>query len=394
MLRHLKALIYDEDCQGDFNDPVNLAIVEWIIKCSFNSESGVVPIFAEYGGLDDDYLTLPDLNVLPPDEAAQVCVKYVRDKLLLYRGIIAKTHELVHKKRTQDNSTANYFQPGDYVFVKNYKKSYKTQPRKLGPYEVIKHDENDTNNVHMRNIVDGKLCTYPVIDCCICPIANKEKIIKIARLDQQQFEVSEILAYKGNPSLRSTMEYLVRFKDLDEIWRPHTDDLTTTSTWEQFASNIPRLTGLTITADEQRKRVALINKQKIVFGPGQVLHRESVVYIDLRSWGHEWYAQLDLPSAHRTTYVVQCNFTGVTKNNTKIDLQCPSLTGSKKFEMPHIFLTDECIWTFDESKHVLVDAKFIAKYPQVLSDSYMREVKKRKQKGTDMMVLVSHLTFQ
>lgn len=390
VLRHVKAVVYDKAGVCNFDDPVDLAIVEWVMKTSFNSESGVVPLHAEYGGLDDNYLKLPNLEKLPPQDAASTYVNYVRSKLISIREIIAKRHDKISRQRTSVNTTPNYFQPGDFVWVKNYKKNYKLQPRHLGPFEVVRHDEADTNTVYMKSLVDNTETSHPVIDCHICPVVDLKEAKRLARIDTQQFAVRQIVGYRGDPQLRTTMEYLVQFEDGDEIWRPHTDDLTTNEVWRSYINGIPRLTGLSMTAEDQRKRVQKTNKLRIQFGEAFTLNKNTEVYIDMRAWGFEWYSQLPLPDLHTRTYVVRCNFTGVTKKGTKIDLQCQLLTGKKKFEMPHIFLLDECIWTLDPSRHILVDLPFIQKYPQVMSDTYTKTVRTRSKHGN---VITSLMNF-
>jgi hypothetical protein len=253
---------------------------------------------------------------------------------------------------------------------------------------VLRHDESDTNTVYVRSLVDGAESKHPVIDCHICPVGEMEAK-RIARIDQKQFLVSRVVAYRGDPQLRTTMEYLVNYEDGDELWRPHTEDITLTEAWKEFVSGKPRLTGLTMSAEDQRKRVAEINKRKIVFGDGEILNKNTKVYMDMRAWGHEWYGQLTLPDLHKKTFIVQCNFTGVAKKGTKIDLQCSLLTGNKKFEMPHIFLVDECIWKYDPEKHVLVDRQFIEKYPEVLLDAYTKTVRTRSKRGDTALSLMN-----
>ena len=389
VLRHVKAMVYDKSGVCNFEDPVDLAIVEWVMKTAFNSESGVVPMYAEYGGLDDNYLDLPNLEKLPPQDAANAYVNYVRGKLVSIRKIIAKRHDDISRQRTADNSTPNYFQPGDYVWLKNYKKKYKLEPRHLGPFEVIRHDESDTNTVYVKNLVDNSETSHPVIDCHICPVVDLSEAKRLARIDTQQFMVTRIAGYRGDPQLRTTMEYLVVYDDGDERWRPHTEDITLTEAWKEYVAAVPRLTGLAMTAEEQRKRITNVNKKKIVFGRDEILNKDTIVYMDMRAWGAEWYSQLPLPNLHTITYVVQCNFTGITKKGYKIDLQCQLLTGKKKFEMPHIFLLDECIWTLDPSKHVVVDLAFIQKYPQVLSDTYTKTVRTRSKYGNAVTSLMN-----
>jgi len=38
--------------------------------------------------------------------------------------------------------------------------------------------------------------------------------------NMNQFEVYAILAWRGDPAVRKTMEFEVRFKDGDIVWKP------------------------------------------------------------------------------------------------------------------------------------------------------------------------------
>jgi hypothetical protein len=43
----------------------------------------------------------------------------------------------------------------------------------------------------------------------------------MAMIDDDSYFVESILGYKGDPDRRMDMQFLIRFKDQEEVWRPY-----------------------------------------------------------------------------------------------------------------------------------------------------------------------------
>ena len=100
------------------------------------------------------------------------------------------------------------------------------------------------------------------------------------------------------------MEFLVRFKDNEEVWLTFCPDVTATIQFEDFCRAHAELQFLLITLESQRKRLTTLNAQPITsVTPG------SPVFVNLRNWGQEWYTTLPfsyLPSSPYLTLFLAC----------------------------------------------------------------------------------------
>ena len=53
-------------------------------------------------------------------------------------------------------------------------------------------------------------------------------------LDNDQYTVDSIIAYRGDPDQRTSMEFEVRFSGSTVVWKPWDKDLDTTQKYEDF----------------------------------------------------------------------------------------------------------------------------------------------------------------
>jgi hypothetical protein len=116
-------------------------------------------------------------------------------------------------------------------------KPTKLSPNFLGQYsvqEVFKADvtikhlvTEDVRVVHMEKIKPFFASSY-------------EEAYKAALIDHGQYVVDRLLSWAGDPERRSNMSYLVRFMDGDEIWLPHSRDLTESAPFQESAEAIQR----------------------------------------------------------------------------------------------------------------------------------------------------------
>jgi hypothetical protein len=82
-------------------------------------------------------------------------------------------------------------------------------------------------------------------------------------LDNDQYAVEAIRAYRGDPQKRMQCVFLVHFMDGDELWLPWSFDLASTSKFEDFCKQRPELYILLYTVTESRKIMKDINKWPI-----------------------------------------------------------------------------------------------------------------------------------
>ena len=67
-----------------------------------------------------------------------------------------------------------------------------------------------------------------VVDRLKLFVGTHEEAARLANEDADQFVVRSILAWHGNPNIRTTMEFEVEFEDGDIIWKVWDQDLANT----------------------------------------------------------------------------------------------------------------------------------------------------------------------
>jgi hypothetical protein len=70
----------------------------------------------------------------------------------------------------------------------------------------------------------GHIEQFPA-DRCKYFHGTKDAAQKVAMWDQRQYVVQNILAYRGDPEARTTVEFLVLYEDGDKRWITYCNDL-------------------------------------------------------------------------------------------------------------------------------------------------------------------------
>lgn len=364
ILRHLLALVFDERVKNRWSEDSMLPIIFFIINSNLNAETGVVPFHAHFGSHDATYFKLP-MNL----DLSLSTVEYIRlldTNLQLIRKISKEYQNKLILERSASNPSPqhqNLFQPGDYVlFVMDTSKPLpsKLHPLYLGPFEVIRQVKND---VECRNLIHGTISVFHVERLKIFH-GTTEDAFKMAQIDNDQFVIDRLTAFRGDPLTRTTMEFEVIFADGSIVWLPWSQDLFQTIQYEDFCRSNPSLSPLLYTLQQSKREIQLLNNSPITsVNPGVT------VFVDLRSYGASWYAGLNLPNPFHTQYVLEsfylewCN-----RNHTKIKLKINIF--DEVFKYDHFNVRSYGSQrNFDPSRMVLIDRQFVLQYPQVLPES-------------------------
>jgi hypothetical protein len=107
--------------------------------------------------------------------------------------------------------------------------------------------------------------------------------MEAALRDGDQYLVSAITAWKGNPSKRSNMKFWVQYSDGDEMWVSYSTDLVDNAKYKELIDRDPRLFQLRFNALDAPRMIAAMRREPITtLAPGDRL------YVDLRCIkGHE-----------------------------------------------------------------------------------------------------------
>jgi hypothetical protein len=177
----------------------------------------------------------------------------------------------------------NMFQPGDLVLFQldpSKPRPTKLSPAYLGPYRVIGQIKND---VRCRHMVTEVVKIFHVERLKLYT-GKEEDAYEAAKVDYDQYLVSHINGYRGDPLKRSTLEFEVVFADGDIVWLPYSPDLANNAALQEFIQLRPQLFPLRFTAKVATSVLSRLRKL-----PVQGVNPGDVFYVDLRQWGEEWY---------------------------------------------------------------------------------------------------------
>ena len=258
------------------------------------------------------------------------------------------------ERRKGSEDTSNVYQPGDLVLRKVEKmadKVNKLTPTFLGPYEVLQVHKAD---VQCKHLVTGAISVLHMSKLKPC-FATREEAYEAAMVDYNQFQIEKILAYKGDPDLRTSMSFEVAFADGSVVWLPFSKDLFETVQFEEFVSKHRPLLPLKYTLEVWKRLQRESFRVVTEVTPGELC------YVDLRAWGFAWFSSLSLPDG---IYAVECKYIRwVNKSKRRIVLRCGLFNQT--------FTWDSfCVYAWGSNKElgdmVLVDRGFCQRYPKVL----------------------------
>jgi len=363
IVRHLKALVADERISKQWSAPTVLPLIFFIINSATSSETGVSPFHSTFGTKDATYHLLPAPT--PDSDNLHEFVRLLDDNLAHIASVSKMYQDALVAKRTAANDPAkqNVYQPGDFVLFEQQTAvalPTKLTPRYKGPYVVHSQHKND---VTVRHLVQDSVHDLHV-ERLKRFFGSPDDAYEMALRDYNQYEVEKILAYRGDPMKRSTMQFHVLFKDGDTRWIPMIPDLTDSHPFNHYCTYNNPLRVLLYTAEEARRLVAERNRTAIKeVKPGDV------VYVDLRSYGFGWYESLDLPDLDQLIYVLEYryeNFAGI----KKLKIWCSCAVLNERFCVDHQFVfAYGCVFKLNPASMVLIDRAFVRRYPKVLGNS-------------------------
>ena len=355
--RYIVTLCADERHKDRWSDDSIICWVEFIINTMSDNETGVSPYELTFGSKSGVNFRFPEG---PFDKTtASAYLRSLNEDLDHLRGKSKEYQDQIVAKRTATNDPdhQNVYQKGDFVLYKPRQaiKPSRFSPKFEGPYEVIEQTKND---VVARHVNLGVTKTFYVEDLKIFH-GDREDAQKLSLLDQDQYEIDRFLAYRGDPHTRSTMQFLVRFKDASEVWLPWSDDIFNTVQYEEYCRSKSELFQLVFRVHIAKLQISELNKTPI--DPAWVGH---VVYVDIRSYGAMWYEELNLPDKDFTTYVVPYVYEKLERRNSRIVAFCELF--NERFLVDHLFVKEYGSKVmFDKQLMKLIDSAFLSEYPGI-----------------------------
>ncbi len=244
-------------------------------------------------------------------------VKRIHESVAAVREASKDYQRSLAKKRGAEVTDVNRYQVGDYVLAERRTKLYslKLLPRYLGPYEVLGQYKND---VKCRHMATSEVIEYHVEELQLF-IGNKEEAEKAALLNSDLYYIDSILAHKGSPHHRTSMEFLIKWADGEikyDRWNTSKDNVSKTSQFKMYISKYPELHRLAYTHSEWAEKESQANMDKDIF------------YHDMESYGTVWYQGLDLPGVPEQRYYSQIKVIRKEGNHLVVkDMDIPSRPG-------------------------------------------------------------------
>jgi len=371
IINRLRDLINEPHFDMEWDDDITMAIIEIIINFSRNIETGAIPIAVDTGD-PDLYFEVPTSSELPNEKTAEYA-SMVHDRMQQIRNILANNHAQLHAKKTAINSPSRNrrLSPGSYVLHRDHKLDNKLRLPREGPYVVVRH-EPDTNEVYVKDLITGATDIRVHCENLTLFVVSAEDALEAAKLDNKQCSVSSIVGYKGDPLLRTSCSFLVEFisknQEPELIWKNWDLELDQLVAFEDFCRSRSELILLLRNAQSARQQLAQMRKYKINIDEG------IICYYDLRSWGHAWYNEINLPNHFVTRYMVKGIYgkTGIYRGIQRIDINFPSMfenyIGSAGMDAVGVQLWGmNFIWKPD---WILIDDKFVYNHPFLLNEFY------------------------
>lgn len=307
ILRHLRALVYDERIGSTWSAPEVLCWVAFELNSFPHGETGITPYEATFGSDDVVYFNFKD-----DSEVSHPFVKHLSQNLKTIRENSFKFQQKLIAERSK-NFVQTVFKPGDFVLHQRAGRQNKLQPQFQGPFEVLSHHKND---VKVRNLVRGNISELHVSKLKIFH-GTKAEALEMANLDNDEFVIDVLLGYKGDPLERTSMDFLVRFADKSELWLPWSRDLSDTVQFEHFCNTHSELRVLLMPSTKVQKYLSGIIREPIT-----EINIGDVVYVDLRTYQSAWYDSLSLPDKYTHQYVLKYNYVRFKLNNTQVLMHC------------------------------------------------------------------------
>jgi len=374
IIEHLRYLVAHNSLKDRWSSPAVLGYSIMLINNCYHKEIGCTPLQAIFGQPDEAYLH----TILPPVSDGPNAPKYLAELWRIQREITARSVEFqrrLHDKRVA--STPWDFQKryarDDYV-LRIREDIIKTNKlfryKYLGPYRVKSHDIG-SNFVYCVHASSGKEHVFAVDKLIPFYCSSNQEAVRAASLDDASLQILDIKFHKGDPTKRSTLQFLIRFEDDSENeyeWYPYSQDLISTTKVLEYCARVPELSLIHMTQAEETNYLSELKKLKI---DQSRIPKDKRIYLDLRFWsyGSTWFEDLQLPNSDSIIYLVEAHYKNLyTHNGKKIDLKVPIFNQTLAVDNAFIFQFGSN-HKFDPDKNILVNDQLIQQHPQIVKNN-------------------------
>lgn len=172
-----------------------------------------------------------------------------------------------------------------------------------------------------------------------------------------------VCGYRGDPDNRLTMQFMFTNDDTNKLsirWETWHNTMSLNGPCRSFCEKYPVLRHLCMSNED-----ALLFQRECEQSQITLVSPGLIVFVDLRSWGAEWYETRTLPNKSSTTYVTTCVYGefcgGSSQHKCKIESSYPEMNG-EQFVVNNWFVSRYGFSTEVGEDEVLVTAEMVKKY--------------------------------
>jgi len=357
-LRHLSKLFMTERIKEEWSSPHNVGWASFIVNKYDVSESGYSPYDLTFGTHSRRRFDLPT-NQLDSKQVHEY-IRLLDNSLKSLTDSARRYQQDLAAKRVSKDRPQNCYQKGDLVLLRlprDKPRPHKLHPIYLGPYKVLAQTKNDVEAQHMAT---GAIRSIYVADLKAF-FGSHDEARQLASVDADQFLVTQISAYRGDPFIRSSMYFLVEYADGDILWIPWSLDIQNSEAYHLFCESVPALRPLLLPSAKVAKWCRDLRKTPI-----QRVNPHQKVLVDIRAFGSDWYATLTLPDKDTITFLAPCTYGSVSPNRRTIHLLCPLLQLDLLVDNVFVHLYGDVP---PPDNHQLVDKALVNSHPSLLTTS-------------------------
>jgi hypothetical protein len=295
----LQTLTHNLRLRDTWSDPTVLGLIAHACNSQRHAETGMIPMEHKFGSSDLSRRSLSDNDFISAN-APEILILF-NSHLKTIRDISCSFQLSLVEERDNSNSKPsilNKYQSGEFVlFLYSVKgdQENKLDSKHLGPFKVVSHLRND---VTVRNLITDAVKVFHANRLKYF-FGSSEQAKNAALRDMDQYIVDALIAYRGDPLIRTSLSFYIRFMDGTLQWVSWSKDLFDTIQYENYCRATPQLFPLVVLHKEALQLMKILNRTPIT-----VVKTGQTAYLDIRAIGAGWYQGLSLPNSDFSIYVV------------------------------------------------------------------------------------------
>jgi hypothetical protein len=228
VMRHLRAMIFHDRVYSNWSTD-QLPLVMRIMNSEEKVSTGVSPAELLFGNTVNLGRQLLYRTSEKGEVPTQKLSKYMSDMLLRQATLIevARKTQLAQDTHHMSQFDAKFteFPINSYVLLDHPSgPQHKFKMKRRGPFQVLNRVGSEYT---LEDLISGKHISTHISN--LTPFdydENRTDPKEVAMHDQEEFVIDQILGHRGDKSRRTTLEFLVRWKDFPpefDTWEPYSN---------------------------------------------------------------------------------------------------------------------------------------------------------------------------